>query len=365
MTKKRLARLRALMWQKKLDGLLVNLPANRRYLSGYAPDDGQWGETSGMLLVSQTDAVLLTDFRYQLTAQAQAPLFTTRIHRGAWAAELAELVEQAHIKRLGFEAEALLMARWQRLKDELAGVELVPTLGLVAKLRTQKDAPEVQAMEKSLRLIEGALGAVSEQGLAGKSERQVTLMIIRAAEDLGSEGMPFAPIVAAGPNGADPHAEPGDRIIEAGQPVIFDVGARAFGYASDISRTLVAGGLGFADETFRKLYSIVRRAQLTALAGIKPGMTGQEADALAREVIEDAGYGDRFGHSLGHGVGLMTHEAPSVGPRSEDVLLPGMIFTIEPGIYLPGWGGVRLEHMVRLTPEGCRVLDRPVHFYDL
>lgn len=365
MIKKRLARARALILHYKLDGLLVSMPANRRYLSAFTPDDGQLGESSGTLLISQTAAFLLTDFRYELTAQKQAPLFTTCIHKGDWAAEIRRLVEKAHIKSLGFEAEALLVGRLQKMEAELDEVELVPTSGLVAKLREQKDADEIAAIEKSLDLIEKALTQVVEQGIVGKSERNVALMIVRAVEDLGAEGVAFPPIVAAGKNGAEPHAEPGSHVIKAGEPVIFDVGAKVEGYASDITRTLVAGGIDHADETFNKVYPVVRRAQMEASENIKPGMTGQEADALAREVIDQAGFGERFGHSLGHGVGLMTHEDPSVGPRSGDVLEPGMIFTIEPGIYLPGWGGVRLEHMVHLTQEGCRILGSPVYYYDI
>ncbi len=362
---RRLARLRGHMGRERLDGVLVTLPANRRYLSGYLPGDGQPGESSGMLLIAQRGAALITDFRYELTAREQASLFRVVIHRQGMAAEFAALAAEWGVKRLGFEAEALLVAQRERLAAELEGVELVPADGLLAGMRRRKDASEVDAIRCSLGLMERVLAGVMEGELNGRSERELALAITRGLEDAGAEGAAFAPIVASGPNAAEPHAEPGPRVVAAGEVVLFDVGARLQGYCSDISRTVVAGGLEQADGRFAEVYGVVRRAQQAAIEGIRPGMTGAEADAIARRVIEEAGFGERFGHSLGHGVGLLTHEAPSVGPRSFDVLEPGMVFTIEPGVYLPGWGGVRLEQMVELTADGCRLLNGLDGFYDL
>ncbi len=366
MLKKRLARLRRRLRNEGLDGFIISLPAHRRYLSGFTPDDGQWGETSGWLLITASDAVLFTDFRYELTAREQALLFKVVLHRQGLGKALKPLLEASHVKRLGFEAGAMLVAHHERLARELGdAVELVPTAGLVSAQRVCKDQSELQAIRASLGIMEKVLDSLISNDIAGKSERELALAITRAVEDAGADGAAFPPIVASGPNGAEPHAEPGQRIIAVGEPVIFDVGAQKDGYCSDISRTMVAGGLEKADDRFREVYATVRRAQLKAIAEIKPGMTGAEADAIARRVIEEAGYGDNFGHSLGHGVGLATHEAPSVGPNSSEILEPGMVFTIEPGIYVPGWGGVRLEEMVVLTEEGCQTLNRLNGFYDL
>lgn len=368
MVKSRLARLRARLAKEKLDGLLVTLPANRRYLSGFAPEDGQWGESSGSLLITSHDALIFTDFRYELTARAQAPLFTTRIHRRGLAGELASVLQGTRLKRLGFEAEALLVDQRDRLAEALTGVELVATRGLVLSLRLLKDPAEMAAISRSLGVIEDVLGqtlARNPDGLAGRDERGLAAAISQGVVASGAEGDAFTPIVASGPNAAEPHAEPGQRRLAPGEPVIFDVGAKADGYCSDISRTVVVGGLEAADARFREVYAIVRRAQLKAIAGIRPGMSGAEADAIARQVIDEAGYGERFGHSLGHGVGLATHEPPSLSPQSKDILAPGMVFTVEPGIYLPGWGGVRLEQMVALTRDGCRLLNGLGHFYEL
>lgn len=365
MIKTRLAKLRRLLAQRQLDALLVTMPANRRHLSGFLPDDGQFGETSGSLLITQNDALLLTDFRYELSAREQAPLLTTHIYHQGMAVLLAELLPKLRVKTLGFEPEALLVAQHGALTQAMPEVVFKPAPGLASSLRVVKHPSEAAAIEAAGRIMEQALEGLLAGELAGRTERDVALELARAVEDLGGDGLAFPSIVASGPMGAEPHAEPGQRVIGKGEPVIIDVGARLNGYNSDMTRTVAAGGLDAADPTFREVYAVVRRAQLAALEGIRPGMTGAEADALARKVIDDAGHGARFGHSLGHGVGLLTHEAPSLSPRSSDLLLPGMVFTVEPGVYLPGWGGVRLEVMVELGEDGCRVLGQLDWFYDL
>jgi Xaa-Pro aminopeptidase len=369
MVKSRLARLRARLVKEKLDGLLVTLPANRRYLSGFSPENGQWGESSGSLLITPYDAIVFTDFRYELTARAQVPLFTTRIHRRGLAAELAAVLQGSRVKRLGFEAEGLLVDQRDRLAEALGGgVKLMATRGLVLSLRLCKDQTERSAISRSLGVIERVLGKLLDRdqgGLAGLRERELAVAISQGVVAAGADGDAFAPIVASGSNAAEPHAEPGERRLAPGEPVIFDVGAKAGGYCSDISRTVVVGGLEAASTRFREIYVIVRRAQLKTIAEVRPGMSGAEADAIGRRVIEEAGYGERFGHSLGHGVGLATHEPPSLSPQSKDILAPGMVFTVEPGIYLPGWGGVRLEQMVALTKAGCRLLNGLGHFYEI
>lgn len=365
MVKIRLERLRAILKRRKLDGLLVTHPANRRYLSGYLAGDGQFGESSGALLITQTDALLLTDFRYALSAAEQAPLFTPVIHRKGLAPELKEIAQARRLKKIGFETDALLVNQHQRLADTLEGVEFVPTSDLVASLRILKHPDEVAAITRSLHLMEGVLEAVMARDLVGMTELAVARLILRGIEEAGGEGPSFDPIVASGPNAAEPHAEPGGRVIQAGETVILDVGAKLDGYCSDITRTLMAGGLAAAPARFAEIYATTKRAMLAALAGIRPGMTGKQADALGREVIAAAGHAEHFGHSLGHGVGLMTHEDPHVSPLAEEILRPGMIITIEPGIYLPGWGGVRLEQMALVTQEGCRLLNRLDRFYDL
>ncbi len=365
MIKKRISRLRELIQRNQLDGLLISLPANRRYLSGFEPDDSQPGESSGHLLISAAGAFLLTDFRYKLTALEQAQYFETVIYTKGLAHSLGQLAGDLRLKKLGFEADALLVSQYQMLTKALPDIEFQPTTGFVSKLRKYKDRAELMALEKSALLMERVLDPIMNGPLVGRSEREVALQIVRTIEDNGGDGPAFPPIVASGPNAAEPHAEPGPRIIAEGEPVLFDVGAKLNGYHSDMSRTVVAGGLEKADDQFKKVYATVRQAQLTALELIMPGLLGAEADELARAIIHEAGYEGKFGHSLGHGIGLATHEAPSVGPSSGEMLTEGMVFTIEPGIYLAGWGGVRLEVMVALEAEGCRLIGSGGGFYDL
>ncbi|MCB2225934.1 MAG: aminopeptidase P family protein [Desulfarculaceae bacterium] len=365
MIKTRLAKLRAFLAQEGLDAVLVTLPANRRYLSGFAAEDGQWGESSGSLLISQNAALLLTDFRYELTARAQATYFETIIYQQGLPLLLGAVLPELGVKTLAYESEAMLDLWRRRIETKLDGVEMVPTEGLVAQWRVRKNSAEIEALAASLALMEKVLDGVLATDIVGKRERDLALAIARAVEDAGAQGVAFPPTVASGPNGAEPHAESGERIIERGDPVVFDVGARLNGYCSDISRTVVAGGLEAADERFKEIYAITLAAKNQATAEIMPGYTGNEADEIARQVIAEAGYGSRFGHSLGHGVGLATHEEPRVGPRADDILEESMVFTIEPGIYLPGYGGVRLEDMVLLTEDGCRRLGSLDRYYDL
>lgn len=344
---------------------MVSLPANRRYLSGFEPDDSQPGESSGHLLITASGAFLLTDFRYQLTAMEQAEYYETVVYTRGLAYSLNELASDMRLKKLAFEADALLVSQYQTLNKALNNIELQPTTGFVSKLRRTKDAAELANLEKSSLLMERVLEPIMNGPLVGRREKDIALEIIRAIEDNGGDGPAFPPIVASGPNAAEPHAEPGRRVIIEGETVLFDVGASLNGYHSDMSRTVVAGGLEKADDKFKEIYSTVRRAQLTAIELIMPGLLGAEADAIARDLIHDAGYEGQFGHSLGHGIGLATHEAPSVGPNAEDMLTEGMVFTIEPGIYEPGWGGVRLEVMVALEDHGCRLIGQGGGFYDL
>lgn len=363
MIKNRLAKLRRKLIANNLDGLLVTTPFNRRYLSGFRPDDGQFGETSGGLLIAQRGAYILTDFRYKLSALDQAPLFSPAIYRRGLAAEAARLAGELGIKRLGFESEALFYEQHRRLAEAAPGLELVPTRHMVEGLREIKGSAELAAIRQSLGLMEKVLAKFLAADLVGRTELEVARELIRDLEDQGADGVAFDPIVATGPNVAEPHAEPGNTVIREGHTVLFDVGAKLNGYMSDISRTIVAGGPDKADDKFWEIYRTVKQAQDAAIESIVPGLPAGEADAIARDIIEAAGYGENFGHSLGHGVGLATHEPPHVAGPVEDPLLPGMVFTVEPGIYLPGWGGVRLEQMVLLTDAGCQVLNTLDGFY--
>jgi Xaa-Pro aminopeptidase len=233
---------------------------------------------------------------------------------------------------------------------------------LVEELRETKAPDELAAMRRALELSELVLRRVAAALAPGKTERQVAWEIEKGLREGGAEALAFPPIVAAGTNGASPHHQPGDRVIEAGEPIIIDMGARVNGYCADLTRTYL---LGPPDERFQEIYTLVRQAQARAETGLRAGMDTLTGDALAREVIAEAGYGEAFGHSLGHGVGLTVHENPSLNPNPErrTLLKSGSVLTVEPGIYLADWGGVRLENMVLLQPQGAEVLNRYQEFY--
>jgi len=341
----RLSKLRDKLGENKLDALLVSQSENRRYLSGFVG-------SAGFLIISQDRAVLATDFRYVEQARAQAPDCEVVRIDGDPAKWFPRLISDIGVLRLGFEARDfsyVAYGQFTRAAGETGkGVTLVPTEGLVESLRMVKEAGEMEYLEKAAAMADAALEEVLPRIHAGVSEKEVAWALESSLRQNGSEPLPFDIIVASGPNAALPHARPGDRVIEDNEPVVIDFGARVGGYVSDITRTVCPAG---GDKEFHRIYDIVLGAQLTAISTLEAGMSGEQADRLARMVIAQAGYGDAFGHGLGHGVGLAAHEGPRIGPGSIDILDQDMVFTIEPGIYMPGWGGVRIEDTV-LLKEG-------------
>ncbi len=362
----RLGDLRALVAANNLEAFLVAGPENRRYLSGFTAQDELLTETSGWLFLTSNEAFLLTDFRYQEWAAQEASGFEVKVYKESMAAILAELLRACESRRVGFESAYITHRNYQRLVETVAQtgwqVEWLPQEGVVEELREKKTPEEVAVIQKALRLTEQVFSEVAAILNPGLTERQVAWEIERRLREQGSEGLAFPPIVAAGANSARPHHHPGDSRINAGEPIIIDMGARIDGYCADLTRTLI---IGEPTERFREIYTLVRQAQARAEGAIKAGMNSLDADALAREVIIQAGYGEAFGHSLGHGVGLAVHEAPSLSPYKDRAteLKAGSVVTVEPGIYLPEWGGVRLEDMVVIHPDRAEVLTRSV-FYE-
>ncbi len=346
----RLSKLRQKLADEKLDGILISNAANRRYLSGFTG-------SAGTLIISSERAVLATDFRYYEQVERQAPQFELAKIKDKFTDLLPDLITGMDIRRLGFESEDLTVALFGQYDDALPeGVELVATSALVDELRAVKEEGELAAIQRAVALTDAAYAHIAGFMQPGMTERQVAWELESFMRTHGAEQMAFEVIVASGPNGAMPHARPGERVIQAGEPVVMDLGAVVGGYCSDLTRTVVLGG---ADGRYREVYEIVRQAQQAAIAGIRPGMTGQQGDALAREVIAQAGYEEAFGHGLGHGVGLMVHERPRVGRLSDkDVLQPNMVFSVEPGIYLPDEFGVRIEDLVVLREDGPQALSQ-------
>jgi Xaa-Pro aminopeptidase len=349
----RLEQLVELLPKQKLDAILISKPENRRYLSGFTG-------SAGYLIAANDHAMLATDSRYTEQATHQAPDFEVQQIRGGWD-WLLELLKITGLKRLGFESHHLTVSAHQSLlqvlKEEIdiGQISIIATSNIVEELRAIKDREELTMLQKAIDASDAAMEAVCPAIQVGMSEREVAWRMEVAMRASGADGTSFDTIVAAGPNGAMAHHQPSDRLIYRGEPVVIDMGARVGGYCSDITRTVIVGE---PDDQFRRVYDTVLGAQLTAINTVRTDMTGEECDNLSRSVITEAGYGDNFGHGLGHGVGLEIHEFPSVGPKSSDKLVSNMIFTIEPGIYISGWGGIRIEDVVILSETGATQLSK-------
>lgn len=346
-------------------GAWILQPENRRFLSGFTAEDGHLTESCGSLLLSPSRGILVTDGRYTLQAEEEvAPLPVHTLDPG-FVEALCRLVKDMGLTRLGFEPEYLVWGRLRDVEKALAdtgsSVSLFPLDPWVEEMREIKDAEEREALTRAAEMISRILDALLPRLSPGMRERDVADRILQLAREAGAEGLSFPAIVASGPNSALPHAVPTDRRIQAGEPIVIDVGVRVEGYCSDITRTVF---LGEPSPEFKVIYRTVREAQVAALAAIHPGMMSDALYRVARDRIADAGYGDCFRHGLGHGVGLAVHENPRLGALKPVPLREGMTFTVEPGIYVAGKGGVRLEEMVLLESEGPRVLTTNGAFYD-
>ena len=350
----RLVAARALLEARRLDAVLVSDPTDVRYLSGFRGDDT-------LLLVSRDAAFICTDSRYFEQARDEAGGFELVRSEGgdllvadALAAWRSRATTAAGGPRLGFQGDVLVYAGYRRLRRAFDG-RLVNLGARVSALRRVKDAGELALLRRAAAITEEALEAVVAGGLAGRSERDVAWAIEVAVHEAGGEGLAFPTIVAAGPHGALPHAIPGDTRIARGDLVVIDMGARLDGYNSDITRTVAVGSV--SDEA-RSVYEVVLRAQLAGLAAVREGVLCRAVDGAARRVIDEAGYGERFGHGTGHGVGLEIHEQPRVARRGGDRLVAGTVVTVEPGVYLEGRFGVRIEDTLAVTVDGCERLTR-------
>ncbi|MEP7216492.1 MAG: Xaa-Pro peptidase family protein [Anaerolineaceae bacterium] len=360
----RLTRIRAAMAEQKLDALMISAPGEehlgaetRYYVAGFTG-------TAGVILITPTRAYFAADFRYVEQAAIECvprgfEVFKSGGRRSEW---LGTLFSEAGIggKTLGLTRLDATYGGYLSVAEaifQLPAKEhpaLVPAPPIVETLRAQKDAEEVALLQRAIDVSDLAFAELLDALHPEMTEREAADVFRRNVQLSGGDDISFDTIVATGPHGAMPHARPRDVAIEQDQPLVVDMGARFQRYCSDLTRTIVPGQ---ADARFREVYNIVHGAQRAAIEGIESGMTGQQADAFARDHVAKAGYGEQFGHGLGHGIGLQVHEAPHLGVTSSDVLLDGMVFTIEPGIYIPGWGGVRIEDIVILENGKPRVLS--------
>lgn len=330
-----------------VEGILVFQPQNRRWVTGFTG-------SSGVALVGRTgQPVFLTDFRYTEQAASQCQGYEVIQHGQDLMTEIKSAAQRLGLRKLGFEKDFVTVAQHDKMAAGLEGIELLGLDDFILEIRSIKDQQELELLAQAVAIGDKAFSHILGFLRPGLSERQVALELERHMQDLGATGASFETIVASGPRSALPHGVAGERIIQENEFVKMDFGCLYKGYCSDMTRTVVVGK---ADDKMREVYNLVLESQLAAIKGIKAGITGQQADALARDVIAAKGYGDNFGHGLGHGVGLAIHELPRLSAVNEKALLVNSVVTIEPGVYLPGWGGVRIEDMVVVQEGGCRNL---------
>lgn len=344
----RLTKLRQILTDSHLDAIVISQPENRRYLSGFTG-------SKGVLFISPVRAILAVPFIYLEQARKQVPTFEVLRFQREFAEVWPDLVAEVNVRRVAFESAHLTVAEHGKLVARAGNVELVAMEGIVEGLRAIKDESELDAIRKAVALADAAFAHIVEFIEPGMTEREVAWELEVYMRTHEADKVAFDLIVGAGPNGAMPHHEVSQQVIGAGEPIVVDLGAQVAGYHSDLTRTIC---LGQPDKQFTEIYDLVLRAQLAAETAIRGGIVAGEADNAARQIITEAGYGEQYGHGLGHGVGLAVHEEPSIRQGAEAVLKPGMVVTVEPGIYLPSWGGVRIEDTVLVQEDGVEVLSR-------
>jgi Xaa-Pro aminopeptidase len=330
-----------------VDLLLITSLLNVRYMTGYTG-------SNGLALVGPQTRVFVTDFRYVDQAEQEVePSYDRRRDQQDLLHAVADALPEGPL-RLGFDDASVTVRQHDRLRELLPGrVELVSAGGLVERLRAVKEPGEIEKLRVATAAADAALTQLLEQGLTGRTERELVVALERAMQDQGASRPSFGSIVAAGSNGARPHATPRDVEVADGELVVIDWGAEVDGYCSDCTRTVATGEPG---EEAREIYRLVLEAQRAGVDAVRAGAGGREVDAVARDLIQAGGHGEHFGHGLGHGVGIEVHEAPRLSTRSEDVLEPGNVVTVEPGVYLPGRLGVRIEDLVVVSEDGCDIL---------
>ncbi|MFN2364721.1 MAG: aminopeptidase P family protein [Halarsenatibacteraceae bacterium] len=344
----RINKLKNLRTEKELDAIMITSKKNRFYFSKFTG-------TAGTILITDSDNYFITDFRYIDQAKKQTEGFEIIEISKNKNKNLIKFLNDHNLKKIGFEDGDLSYKQYQELTNIDSDKEYSPLSDEINEFRMIKDDEEVETIKEAIKITEKALKKIITYIEPGMKEREVAAELEYYLRKLGGDGPSFDFIVASGKRSALPHGVASDKIIETGDFITLDFGTYYKGYCSDMTRTIVVGE---PDEKQVEIYNIVLNAHLEVIDKIKPGMTGQKADQIAREIIEEAGYGDNFGHGLGHGLGIEVHEEPRLSTTSEEVLKPGMIVTDEPGIYLPDWGGVRIEDDLVITEDGCKSLNQ-------
>ena len=336
--------------ERSVDAILITRLPNVRYLTGFTGSNAQ-------MIVTDRTSVFFTDGRYIEQSRHEVPDAERVTYLGAFEEPLAEVCERLGIERLGFEAHDVTVDGLEKLKAASSGVEFIAVGDPVGRLRWVKDDQEMESLREAQACTDRAFEDILDILSVGMTERQVSLELEHALRRAGADGLSFESIVAFGEQAAEPHHRPTHRVLEEGDVIKIDFGGLFGGYHADMTRTIAFGA---PPPELRKIHDIVREAQQAGIDSVRPGVTGGEVDAAARHVIEDAGYGPRFSHGLGHGVGLEIHEGPNFARGGEDVIPLGAVMTVEPGIYVPGLGGARIEDMVEVVEDGCRVIGSSI-----
>jgi len=344
----KLTNLRKVLNEEALDAILITSPINRRYLTNFTG-------TAGVAIISEEKAIFITDFRYTEQAEEQIADFEIVEHTSLIHEEIHNQLKQHNIQKLGFEQSHVTFAQYTSFKKYFDGIELVPVSNIVENLRIIKSDEEIKIMEKAAEIADKAYEHILSYIKPGVKEIDIANELEFYMRKLGATSSSFDIIVASGHRSALPHGVASEKEITSGELVTMDFGALYEGYCSDITRTVAVGEI---NDQLREIYDVVLKAQELGVEGIKPGMTGVEADALTRDYITEKGYGKYFGHSTGHGLGMEVHEAPGLSFRSETTLLPGMVVTVEPGIYIPEVGGCRIEDDIVITDTGNKRLTK-------
>ena len=354
----RIQNIRASLEKYAIDTLLVSMQGNRRYLSGFTGEDTQCDESAGSLFITAKELILATDPRFDVQAAQEANAFEIICYTEGLSKLLPDILRRLRTQRLGFESIRMAYSVFEDFKKAISearlDLQMVPTQGLVEQFREVKDEKEIQLTREALLLAENAFLGMRDNIAPGMTEKQIAWILEKEMREAGAEALSFPCIVASGPNSALPHAIPGNRVVKKGEPLLFDWGAKLGGYCSDTSRTLTFGD---PDPIYEKVFQTVVDAQKKAIDAIREGASTLAVDRVARSHIDSQGFKDKFGHGLGHGTGLNVHEGPRLSPLKDSVLKSGMIVTVEPGIYLADWGGVRVENQVVVRKDGAEILN--------
>ncbi len=357
--KKRLDKVRKELFAKNIEAFIVASAENRRYLSGFTATDNQPDELAGIIVITQDQAILITDFRYEIQAEAEIDsAFRLYIYKKNLLAETADIIKKINPSAIGFESCRLTCFMHEKLtahfKKKGIKAETIPCENIVENIRMIKEEAEIKLIKNSLDIAEAAFADFIKKFKLDMSEKEAAWLLEQIMREKGADELSFPIIAASGPNAAIPHAICSDRLFKKGETILFDWGAKKNGYCSDISRTFI---IGKPDNLLKNAFNAVLEAQNKAISLIKPGANSVDIDNAARQRINNAGFKDKFGHALGHGVGLNVHEEPRINPINNTILKQGMVFTVEPGIYIKNYGGIRLENMIAVTKKGAEVFN--------